>query len=70
MCVCFKIAGLVASLVVLLVVVAIGFVFQPLPQVSEPVELLTHSILSGSWASEVELQTLFFLLSLLNKQMC
>lgn len=31
-CVCAQIAGLLASLVVLLVVVAIGFVFQPLPQ--------------------------------------
>lgn len=29
----FQIAGLLASIVVLLVVVAIGFVFQPLPQV-------------------------------------
>jgi hypothetical protein len=28
-----QIAGLLASMVVLLVVVAIGFVFQPLPQV-------------------------------------
>lgn len=33
-CVCVQIAGLVASLVVLMVVVAVGFLFQPLPQVS------------------------------------
>ncbi len=32
---CLQIAGLLASLLVLLVVVAIGFVFQPLPTVSE-----------------------------------
>lgn len=29
----FQIAGLLSSVVVLLVIVAIGFVFQPLPQV-------------------------------------
>ena len=33
-----QIAGLLASLVVLLVVVAIGFVFQPLPQVGMSVK--------------------------------
>lgn len=32
---CLQIAGLLASLLVLLVVVAIGFVFQPLPTVCE-----------------------------------
>ncbi len=43
---CLQIAGLLASLLVLLVVVAIGFVFQPLPTVSEelsdmlPMELI------------------------------
>lgn len=32
-CGCVQIAGLLSSLVVLVVVVAIGFIFQPLPQV-------------------------------------
>lgn len=32
---CLQIAGLLASILVLLVVVAVGFVFQPLPTVSE-----------------------------------
>lgn len=35
MCVCLQIAGLLASILVLLVVVAIGFVFQPLPTVCD-----------------------------------
>lgn len=39
--VCVQIAGLVASLVVLLVVVAIGFVFEPLPQVGEAADLFS-----------------------------
>ncbi|TMS02821.1 Prestin [Larimichthys crocea] len=41
-----QIAGLLASLVVLLVVVAIGFVFEPLPQVGEAVEVMTQSFQS------------------------
>lgn len=41
--VCIQIAGLLASLVVLLVVVAIGFVFQPLPQVGGAKELMMQS---------------------------
>lgn len=49
---CVQIAGLLASLVVLLVVVAIGFVFQPLPQVGETVELMIQSFLSGSSLSQ------------------
>ena len=38
LCVRQQIAGLLASLVVLLVVVAIGFVFEPLPQVGMSVK--------------------------------
>lgn len=46
---CVQIAGLVASLVVLLVVVAIGFVFQPLPQVGEGAALAPHGFQLPVW---------------------
>ncbi|KAG8005759.1 Prestin [Nibea albiflora] len=58
-----QIAGLLASLVVLLVVVAIGFVFQPLPQVGEAVEVMTQRfqpVLPDGLASQVELWALLF----------
>lgn len=38
----FQIAGLLSSLVVLVVVVAIGYVFQPLPQVGTAPELSAY----------------------------
>lgn len=47
LCAAAQIAGLLSSLVVLLVVVAIGFVFEPLPQVGRP-------LAAELWASSHE----------------
>lgn len=47
-----QIAGLLSSIVVLLVVVAIGFVFQPLPQVGSVAEALRELVTgveTGCW---------------------
>lgn len=70
MCVCLslQIAGLLGSLMVLLVVVAIGFVFQPLPQVGDAVaddaELPVWQLGVTGGAAE----PFYFLPNLLNKQ--
>lgn len=42
-----QIAGLLSSIVVLLVVVAIGFVFQPLPQVGSVDEAIRKLVATG-----------------------
>lgn len=55
-----QIAGLLSSLVVLVVVVAIGYVFQPLPQVGKVVELSGY--LFDTLKSLLKLYLLFLLL--------
>lgn len=63
---CVQIAGLLASLVVLLVIVAIGFVFQPLPQVCQSSEAHSEDV---QLAVTVQQQHIYDLLHLLSKQL-
>jgi len=57
--VCLQIAGLLASLLVLLVVVAIGFVFQPLPTVREELsDMLAMDLIDFVQSNENHLKCL------------
>lgn len=67
---CIQIAGLLASLMVLLVVLAIGFVFQPLPQVGDAAADATQLPASclAAQRHKWSYRHFYLLPSLLNKQ--